>query len=341
MAAVKDEIPQWKLETLDELKNIFSTYPVVGIVSFRDVPARQMQELRRDFKEIGVIKVTKNSIIEKALDSNSNGVSKLRDYLGEQIAIIGADINPFKLYKKLEENKVPTPLKPGQVSPIDVEIKKGPTSFPPGPIIGELQSAGLPAAIEKGKIVIKNNATLIREGDKVDSKVARGLELLEIKPSRIGLDVKVLYEDGVVFTPDVLSLDLDKVFEDFQSAYNKALNLAVNSAYVVPETAEILITKAYSDARNLAVNAGIFEKDVMDDMIAKSHQEMLSLASYLPSEAMDDELLEKTSSAEVETPQTETKAEQEEEEEEEEAEEEGEEEEEEEDAAEGLGALFG
>lgn len=337
MAAVKDEIPKWKLETLDELKDIFSTYPVVGIVGFRDVPAKQMQGLRRDFKEIGVIKITKNSIIEKALDSNGNGngVSQLKDYLGEQVAIIGTEINPFKLYKKLEENKVPTPLKPGQVSPIDVEIKKGPTSFPPGPIIGELQSAGLPAAIEKGKIVIKNTTTLIREGETVDSKIARGLELMEIKPSRIGLDVKALYEDGVVFTPDVLSLDLDRVFEDFQEAYTKALNLAVNSAYVVPETAEILITKAFSDAKNLAINAGIFEKDVMDDIIAKSHQEMLSLASYLPPEALDEDLQENVSSAAVKTEEVETKTEQEEEEEEES------EEEEEEDAAEGLGALFG
>ncbi len=336
MAAVKDEIPQWKVETLDELKNIFSTYPVVGIVGFRDVPAKQMQEIRRSFREIGVIKVTKSSIVEKALDSNSNGVSQLREYLGDQIAIIGTEINPFQLYKKLEEAKVPTPLKPGQVSPIDVEIKKGPTSFPPGPIIGELQSAGLPAAIEKGKVVIKNTTTLIREGEVVDSKVARGLELLEIKPSRIGLDVKALYQDGVVFTPDVLSLDLDQVYKDFQEAYTKALNLAVNSAYVVPETAEILITKAFSDARNLAINAGIYEKDVMDDIISKSHQEMLSIASYLPPEALDEELQEKISSAQVRTEETGTKTDEEQKEEEEE-----EEEEKEEDAAEGLGALFG
>ncbi len=339
MAAVKDEIPQWKLETLDDLKNIFSKYPVVGIVSFRDVPAKQMQEFRREFRDTGVIKVTKSTLIEKAMDSNGNGVSKLKDYLDDQIAIIGTEINPFKLYKKLEESKVPTPLKPGQVSPIDVEIKKGPTSFPPGPIIGELQSAGLPAAIEKGKVVIKNTTTLIREGENVDSKVARGLELLEIKPSRIGLDVKALYQDGVVFTPDLLSLDLDRIFEDFKDAYTKALNLAVNSAYVVPETAEILITKGFSDAKNLAINAGIFEKDVMNDMIAKSHQEMLSIASYLPSEAMDEELQEKISSAAVKTGQTETKTEEGQEEEEEKEEEE--EEEKEEDAAEGLGALFG
>ncbi|MFP3909385.1 MAG: 50S ribosomal protein L10 [Archaeoglobaceae archaeon] len=335
MAAVREEIPQWKLETLDELKNIFSTYPVIGIVGFRDVPAKQMQDIRRDFKQIGIIKVTKSSIIEKALDSNENGVSKLKDYLGEQVAIIGAEINSFKLYKKLEETKVPTPLKPGQVSPIDVEIKKGPTSFPPGPIIGELQSAGVPAAIEKGKIVIKSDATLISKGEVVDSRIARGLELLEIKPSRIGLDVKALYEDGVVLTPDMLSMDLDQVFEDFKSAYTKALNLAVNSAYVVPETAEILITKAFIDARNLAINAGIFEKDVMDDILAKSYQEMLSLASYLPPEAIDDELKEKLSSA-VKTEETETKTKIDEEQEEEEEEEEAEE-----GAVEGLGALFG
>lgn len=341
MAAVKGKVPEWKSKTVEELKNIFNTYPVVGFVSFRDVTARQMQEIRRNFKDIGIIKVTKNSIIEKALNSMDNEFSKLKNYLGDQIAIVGSELNPFKLYKRLEETKVPTPLKPGQISPIDVVVEKGPTSFPPGPIIGDLQAAGLPAAIERGKVVIKNTVTLIKAGEKVTPEVARGLELLDIKPSKVGLDVRVLYDRGTILTPDVLSIDSSKVFEDFVNAYRNALNLAVNSAYVVPETAEILLMKAFTDARNLAINAGIFEKDVIEDIIVKCYSEMLALASHLPSEAIDSELEERIKGI-AKIPVSEEKVEERKEEvEEKEEEKEEEEEEKEEEAIEGLGALFG
>ncbi|HID42339.1 MAG TPA: 50S ribosomal protein L10 [Archaeoglobaceae archaeon] len=335
MAAVKGKVPEWKTKTVEELRDIFNTYPVVGFVSFRDVTAGQMQEIRRKFRDIGIIKVTKNSIIEKALNSLDNEFSKLKDYLGDQIAIVGSELNPFKLYKRLEETKVPTPLKPGQISPIDVVIEKGPTSFPPGPIIGDLQAAGLPAAIERGKVVIKNTVTLIKAGEKVTPEVARGLELLDIKPSKVGLDVRVLYDRGVILTPEVLSIDAPKVFDDFVEAYSKAFNLAVNSAYVVPETAEILLIKAHNDARNLAINAGIFEKDVVEDIIVKSYNEMLALASHLPTEAIDGELEEKIRGiAQISVAE---RAEEKKEEEEKEEEEE----EKEEEAIEGLGALFG
>jgi len=337
MAAVRGSPPQWKVQAVEEIKRIFTSYPVVGIVGFRGVPAGQMQEIRRNFREFAVLKVTKNTLIEKALNSLGGDFVKLKEYLGDQVAIIATELNPFKLYKKLEETKVPSPLKPGQVSPVDVVVEKGPTPFPPGPVIGELQAAGLPAAIEKGKIVIKDTVTVVRAGEVVKPEVARALEMLGVKPVKLGLDVRVVYEKGVIFTPDMLAIDAGKVFEDFMDAYRKAMNLAVNAAYVTPETAEILIAKAFMDAKNLAVNAAIFEKDVMEDILSKAYREMLSLASLLPSEALDDELTEKLSGIQAAAPQVV----EEEKKEEEKVEEEEEEEKEEEEAIEGLGALFG
>ena len=337
MAAVRGKPPKWKIETVEELKNIFTNHPVIAIVSFRNVTAKQMQEIRREFKDKAIIKVTKNSLIDRALDAVSGNIKKLKDFVGDQTAIIASNINPFKLYKLLEETKVPSPLKPNQISPVDVTVEKGPTSFPPGPIIGELQLAGLPAAIEKGKIVIKDTVTIVKAGEIVKPEVARALEKLEIKPIKIGLDVRAIYDSGVVLTPDVLAIDEEKVKQDFMDAYTKALNLAVNAAYVTPETAEILLIKAFNDARNLAINACIFERDVMSELINKAYSEMMSLVSILPEEALDDELKNLVSKA------VEVKAVKEEvvEKEKEEEEKEEEEEKKEEEAIEGLGALFG
>jgi large subunit ribosomal protein L10 len=325
MAAIKGMPKQWKLHVVEEIKQIFTSYPVVGIAGFRNVSAGQMQEIRRNFRDVALIRVTKNSLIEKALNSLGEDFAKLKDYLEDQTAIVATKLNPFKLYKKLEGAKVPSPLKPGQISPVDVVVKKGPTHFPPGPVIGELQLAGLPAAIEKGRIVIKESVTVVKAGEIVKPEVARGLEKLEIKPVKVGLDVRAVYEKGTVFTPDMLAIDAGKVLEKLMEAHRRALNLAVNAAYITPETAELLIAKACMDAKNLALNAGIFERDVMADLVAKSYHEMLSLASILPPEALDSELNEFI--------RKEEKKKEEKKEEEKEVKEE--------EAIEGLGALFG
>ncbi|WP_456468012.1 50S ribosomal protein L10 [Archaeoglobus sp.] len=338
MAAIRGSPPKWKIQTVEELKKLISSHPVVAIVGFRNVPAGQMQKIRREFKGKVEIKVVKNTLLERALDGLGGDYLKLKEFLGDQIAIIAADENPFKLYRMVEDTKVPSPLKPNQISPVDVVIEQGPTPIPPGPMMAELQMAGLPVAIEKGKVVVKATTTVVKAGEVVKPEVARALERLDIKPIKIGLDVKAVLDSGVILTPDVLAIDTEKVLEDFQNAYQKALNLAVNAAYVTEETAEILIIKAFNDARNLALNAGIFAKDVMEDLVAKAHAEMLALASNLTDEALDDELRSMLSGLAQTVVQTTPSVE---EKEEEEKEEEEEEEAKEEEAIEGLGALFG
>lgn len=336
MSAVRGKVPQWKVEAVEEIKRIFTSYPVVGIVGFRGVPSSQFQDIRREFKNEVTIKVVKNTLLKRALESLGGDFKKLEDFIEDQVAIVASNMNPFKLFKKLEGTKIPSPLKPNQITPVDVVVEAGPTNFPPGPILGEIQAGGIPAAIEKGKIVIKNTVTVVKAGEVVKPEVARALNLLEIKPIRIGLDTKALFEKGIVFTPQDLAIDEAKVFEDFVEAARKALNLAVNSAYVTEETAEILLQKAFLDAKNLAINAVIFEKEVMPDILAKAYSEMLAVARLLSDEALDEDLKERLSGLATPTPQTPAETV-----EEEKVEEEEEEEDKEEEALEGFGALFG
>ncbi len=338
MAAVRGAPPKWKVQAVEEIKKMITSHPVVALVCFRGVPASQMQKIRREFRDFAKIKVVKNTLLERALDAAGGDYVKLKEFIGDQLAIIVSHENPFKLFKKIEETKVPSPLKPNQISPVDVVVEEGPTPIPPGPAMGELQMAGIPVAIEKGKVVVKATTTVVKAGEVVKPEVARALDKLGIKPIKIGLDVRAIYDSGVILTPDVLAIDTEKVKEDFQKAYTMALNLAINAAYVTEETAEILIIKAFSDARNLAINAGIFVPEVMQDLILKAHSEMLALASHLPEDALDEDLKSMISGlAKVEVKVEEKKEEEVKEEEKEEEEEEAKEEE----ALEGLGALFG
>ncbi len=332
MSAVRGAPPQWKVKQVEELKRMISSHRVLLLMNFEKVPSSLMQKIKRELKGSAELRVVKKTLLNLALDSIGGGYEKLKEYARGQVAIIATNENPFKIYKKLESLKTDSPLKPNQISPIDVMVNEGPTPLPPGPAMAELQMAGIPAAVEKGKVVIKKAATVVKAGEVVKPEVAKALEKLNIKPLKIGLETLAAY-DGVVLTPDLLKIDEEAILKDFQNAYRIAMNLAVNCCYVTKETAEILLIKGYMDARNLAINAGILEKDVMPDLLLKAHAQMLSLASLLPPEALDDELRALVKREEVKVEETEKK--------EEEKEEEKEGEKKEEEALEGLASLFG
>ena len=90
--------------------------------------------------------------------------------------------DPFKLFKTLDESKSPAPVKGGSVAPCDIEVKAGSTGMPPGPFLSELKAVGIPAAIDKGKIGIKEDKVVIKEGEVVSQKLAVVLSALGIKP---------------------------------------------------------------------------------------------------------------------------------------------------------------
>lgn len=333
MSAIKGAPPQWKVAQVEELKKLISSYKVLALANFEKVPASLMQKIKRELKGSAELRVVKKTLLNIALESIGGDYKKLKEYAKGQVAIIATNENPFKLYKRLEGLRVDAPLKPNQISPIDVVVNEGPTSLSPGPAMAELQMAGIPAAVEKGKVVIKTKATVVKAGDIVKPEVAKALEKLNIKPLKLGLETIAVY-DGVVLTPDLLKIDEEAILNDFRKAYTIALNLAVNCCYVTKETAEILLIKGFMDAKNLAINACILEKDVMPDLLISAHSQMLSLASLLPPEALDDELRGLVKREEV-------KQVEKVEEKKEEGEEKKEEEKKEEEAIEGLASLFG
>ncbi|MEA1984613.1 MAG: 50S ribosomal protein L10 [Euryarchaeota archaeon] len=333
-----EHIPAWKKQEIEDIKDLVSSYPLFGVVGVGGIPAKQLQTMRRELKDLAVLKVSRNSLVKRALEDAGEDASTMIDFLEAQCALIFTDKNPFKLYKLLEQSKTPSPIKAGAVAPNDIEVEKGPTSFPPGPILGDLQAAGIPAAIDGGKVVIREDKVVAEEGSVVSQKLASMLSRLEILPVEVGLDLRAVVEDGSIFTPDVLAIDETEYFSNIVSATQQAFNLSVNAAYPTSMTISTLISKAVSESRNVGVNAAVLEPEVMDTLISRAHSQMMSLASVASGndeDAVDDELRSVLGAA------AETVVVAEPEQAEEPVKEEKEEEEEEESGMAGLGALFG
>ncbi|MDO9517724.1 MAG: 50S ribosomal protein L10 [Methanosarcinaceae archaeon] len=332
-----EHIPQWKKDEVEEIKSLIKSYPLFGLIGIEGIPAKQLQSMRRDLKDIAVLKVSRNTLVKRALDESGEDIQRMVDYIDVQTALIFTDQNPFKLFKLLEQSKTPSPIKAGAIAPRDIIVEKGPTSFPPGPILSDMQGAGIPAAIDKGSVVIKETKTVAKEGERVSQKLAVMLARLEIFPMEVGLNLNAVYEAGSIYTPDVLVIDEAKYFSDFTVAIQYAFNLSVNAAYPTSATIGTLISKAVSESRNVGINATVFEPELMGTLIGKANSQMLSVASIASSnneDAVDDELKAVLGAAATTAAVIETVAAEEpvEEEKEEEAEESG---------MAGLGALFG
>lgn len=328
-------ITQYKREEVQNLVNIISSNNVIGIVNIFGIPAAQMQEMRRKLRGKVTIRVVRNTLLRVALDEAAKGkknVDALKEHIDRQTAILATNMNPFKLYKEMESTKTKAPAKGGEIAPDDIVVKAGETPFKPGPVVGELQKAGIPAAIEKGKVVIKSDKLLVKAGDKIPKEVAQMLTRLEIFPLTVGFDLKAAYENESVFKSDVLAVDEREMLEKCRMASMHAFNLAVFIAYATPLTAKHLICKAYTQALSLAVNANILTPESVKFFLMKAYSQMLSLASQIP-ESLDDDLRAVLSSQAQKPKEKKVKEKKKEKKIEEEKQSE-------EDAVEGLGALF-
>jgi large subunit ribosomal protein L10 len=332
-------IAEWKKDEVKNLKNLIESYPVVGMANLSDIPAPQLQKMRQSLRGNAQVKMSRKTLMDLALNkSKKTKVKILVKHMEGQPALIFTDMNPFKLYKILERSKTPAPARAGSIATSNIEVPKGDTGFMPGPILGELQKIGIPAKIDKGKIVITEDKTIVAEGEEISKDVASMLTRLEIYPLEVGIDLRAAYEDETIYTSDILYIDENKTLSDIKNAYSKVFNLSVNGLVYNKVSTPALLAKAAMQSINLALNAEILTSKTSNTLLAKAYSQMLSLASEASThnaEAVDEEIREKLSSTANKAEVSNSVEEKEEEENKED------EDEKEEDAAAGLGALFG
>jgi large subunit ribosomal protein L10 len=227
--------------------------------------------------------------LDNAVDDHKK-IDELKALIQGQTAIIATDMNPFKLFNSLKATRTKAPAKGGETVTEDLIINEGETPFKPGPIVGELQKVGIPAAIEGGKVVVKKDKVLVKSGEKIPRDVAQMLARLEIFPVELGITMHGAYEGGLIYTADVLDVDVEAYLTQMQQAIRSSYTLALEAAWATKQTITPLIVKAYKSALALAMEQGILTKDTAPYLLGKAHQSMLSIASKVKAEGLDDDM---------------------------------------------------
>jgi large subunit ribosomal protein L10 len=281
MALYTRHLPAWKKDEIEEIKKNAGKYTLVGLVDMYGIPAAQVQQIRRNLRGKALIRVTRNTLIEHALGEMGGKVTGLTKYVSGHSAMIFSNDNPFRLFKQLEKTKTKMAAKAGETAPQDIVVEKGPTSFKPGPIVGELQQAGIPAAIEGGKVKIRETRTIVKKGAVISPKVADVMIKLDIKPMDVGLALQAAFYQGDVYEPSVLAIDETAILAQIQLAGQQAFYLSLNAAIPTKDTIAMILTKAVREARGLAVEACIYEKDAIGAIIGKAQKESIALKSIV------------------------------------------------------------
>ena len=257
----RKKVPEAKLKAVEEIRQLIENHKIVGLVRMSGIPGRIVQQMRSDLRGKATIKMVKKNLLDIALRKLSKekpNITKLIKYYSEgNYALILTDGDVFSLATYLAENKMLAPAKVGQIAPIDVEIPEQNTGLPPGPIIGEFSSVGLPTRIVKGQIAILKDTVIIQKGEKIPRHKVVVLARLGILPFETGLTIEAAYEDGVIFSEEHLLID---VIGPLREAFTQSQTLAIATNIVTSKTLPSLLLKAQEQALILMIETNTITK---------------------------------------------------------------------------------
>ncbi|MHA1372178.1 MAG: 50S ribosomal protein L10 [Promethearchaeota archaeon] len=287
--SIQKTVSPAKIKAVNELKELAEKYKVIGLVKMEKIGAKQIMQLRAKFRDIALIKMSKKNLMKRALTqvSDKPGLEKLIDHYTEKIgssALIFTNEKPIRLKRLLDENKISTRAKAGDVVETDVVVPAGDTGIPPGQVISEFKAIGLPTRIKNGTINVMKDTTVLKAGDTVDFKMAAALARLNIEPINITLDLYAAWENGEILTKDILSVNIEEYKNLILEAYSNALKLSVEAGIVTPENVKLIIQKAYLNAKALALELPIIFPGLVKDYILKAQAQALALHAVVSGE---------------------------------------------------------
>jgi len=276
----KAHVSDQKKKIVAEIKELAKQYPIMGLVDMENLPSRQLQRMRATLKGTVVVFMTKARLMKvsfDALDKEVPGIVQLKEKLKGMPALIFTKESPFKLYKMLKASKSAAPAKAGQTAPKDIIVNAGPTPFAPGPVIGELGQLGIKAGIEDGKVAIKEDKLLVKEGDTITDKQAEILTRLSIEPMEVGLNIISVLEAGTLFDRKTLDIDEEAYINNLKALSAEAFNLAIKIGYTTKDTITVLLSKAYRESSALADSQDIITDENIKRLVGKAEAQAASL----------------------------------------------------------------
>ncbi|MCS7108194.1 MAG: 50S ribosomal protein L10 [Sulfolobales archaeon] len=272
-----------------ELCDLIPKYRTICLIDLSRTPSSQFKELKKTFSKYGVIKVVKNNLLVKALEG-----LKLKNYeevvknLRGPNAVFLTNLNAFEVASLCRKFKSKRFAKPNDEASSEIVIPSGPTGIPPGPSLSMFGKLKIPTQVREGFIWIAKDVTVAKPGDKLSNELASLLRKLGIKVIDVGMNIRMIYDEGLTFTRmDELALDLGSFRNDLLNSARSAINLAINAAIPLPEVMPVILSKAYLNALTVSAESGILTNETTQYTLSRAVSKALKLASIISSKVPD------------------------------------------------------
>jgi large subunit ribosomal protein L10 len=248
---MKSHTKKWKEAQVAPLAQEIKQYSVIGVADLDKYPSNLLQQLKVKLSGKAKIKISKGSVIERAL-KQAGKYEDIKGHLSGSKVLVLTNMDPFELYSLLKKYRGKVSAKVGELASEDIIIPAGDTGLPPGPALSDLKAAGLNVRVQGATISVVADKVVTKKGEAVSAPVAGTLNKLKIKPMKLQLNLQAALSGKEVFLKDVLNVDAEEMMNKFVKAYQSALNLAVNSGFPTKQSLELMIMKAQLNAKALS-----------------------------------------------------------------------------------------
>ncbi|XP_050236009.1 60S acidic ribosomal protein P0-like [Mercurialis annua] len=257
MVLKKQNKAQKKLDYDKKLCRLLDEYSQILIVAADNVGSNQLQSIRSGLRGDSVVLMGKNTMMKRSvrIHADNTGNSALTNLIPLLVGNVGLIFTKGDLKEVREEiakYKVGAPARVGLVAPIDVVVPPGNTGLDPSQT-SFFQVLNIPTKINKGTVEIITPVDLIKKGEKVGSSESALLSKLGIRPFSYGLIVVSVYDNGSVFTPEVLDLTEDDLVAKFASGLSMVAALSLAVSFPTLAAAPHMFVNAYKNVLAIAV----------------------------------------------------------------------------------------
>ncbi|KAI0254997.1 60S acidic ribosomal protein P0 [Lactifluus subvellereus] len=239
----------------EKLKQLIGKYPSIFIVNVDNVGSNQMHQIRVSLRGRGIVLMGKNTMVRRALRSITGDypqLERLLPHVRGNIGFVFTSSDLAEIRDVITANKVAAPARAGALAPRDVKVPAGNTGMEPGKT-SFFQALGIPTKIARGTIEIVSDVQVVTAGTRVGPSEATLLNMLNISPFTYGMTVVQIFDQGNVFSPDVLDVSTDELIDRFLTGVKTvaALSLAINYPTIVSVTHSLV--NAYKNLLAIAL----------------------------------------------------------------------------------------
>merc|ERR1712243_256672 len=238
---------------------LLEEYPKCFLVSADNVGSKQTQQIRIALRGKGEVLMGKNTMMRKAIRGQiekNPALEKLMPHIVGNVGFVFTKEDLSEIREVLESNLKEAPAKAGAIAPIDVFVDKRNTGLGPEKT-SFFQALSIQTKITKGTIEILSDIHLIKKDEKVGASESALLGMLKIYPFSYGLVCKTVFDNGSIYSPNILDIKPEDLIAHFCSGIANIAAVSLEIGYPTVASVPHSVVNGFKNVAAVCLEADI------------------------------------------------------------------------------------